>query len=213
MKTSDNPLLQEFNTPFNTAPFSIITEDLYEDAFAKAIKIAQEEITLITCNKDEPSFENTIEALDKAGEKLGRISSIFFNLNSAETKDEIQRIAREVSPQLSKFSNDVTLNLDLFERVKHVYNKRDQLDLNPEQLTLLDKKYKRFSRNGALLDDKQKERLREIDTQLAQLSLQFGENVLAATNAFEMHITDESKLSGLPESALEAAKETATPFS
>ncbi|WP_167341895.1 M3 family metallopeptidase [Nonlabens sp. SY33080] len=209
MKTSDNPLLQEFNTPFNTAPFSIITEDLYEDAFAKAIKIAQEEITLITSNKDEPSFENTIEALDKAGEKLGRISSIFFNLNSAETNDEIQRIAREVSPQLSKFSNDVTLNLDLFERVKHVYNKRDQLNLNPEQLTLLDKKYKRFSRNGALLDDKQKERLREIDTQLAQLSLQFGENVLAATNAFEMHITDESKLSGLPESALEAAKETA----
>lgn len=209
MSTEMNPLLQEFNTPFETAPFATIKETHFESAFAKAILLAQQEIDTIT-NTDQPAtFTNTIEALDQSGDKLSRISSIFFNLNSAETNDEIQRIARVVSPQLSKFGNDVTLNAALFARVKGVYEKREELELNPEQTTLLEKQYKRFSRNGANLQENKKDRLREIDAQLSQLTLSFGENVLAATQEFELHITDQSQLVGLPDTALEAASEEA----
>lgn len=209
MSTEKNPLLQPFETPFQTAPFSIIDEAHFESAFAKAISLAQQDIDTITRTDQPPTFENTIEALDKSGETLGRISSIFFNLNSAETNDEIQRIARIVSPQLSAFSNDVTLNQQLFARVKSVYEQRESLTLDPEQLTLLEKQYKRFSRNGANLADHKKSRLREIDAELSQLTLGFGENVLAATQEFELHITDKKLLAGLPDTALEAAAEEA----
>lgn len=205
-----NPLLEPFNTPYDTAPFSQIKEEHFEPAFRIAIGMAQDEIDAITSSREEPSFENTIEALDAAGETLSRISSIFFNLNSAETNDNIQAIAREVSPLLSKFNNDVTLNEALFNRVKRVYDQKDELDLTVEQATLLDKNYKRFSRNGALLSDEDKEVLRSIDKKLSQLTLKFGENLLAATNAFELHITDASQLKGLPEYALEAARDLAT---
>lgn len=204
-----NPLLHPFNTFENTAPFSLVKEEHFEPAFEQAITIAKAEIDAIVATEDAPNFENTIEALDKAGELLGTISSIFFNLNSAETNDEIQRIAREVSPKLSQFGNDVTLNEELFARVKSVYNQRENLQLTEEQKTLLDKNYKRFSRNGANLNDDAKEKLRAIDQELAQLTLKFGENVLAATNAYELHITDASRLHGLPDSALEAAQELA----
>jgi Zn-dependent oligopeptidase len=207
MIVENNPLLQEFNTLHNTAPFSQIKESHYESAFEKAIQLATQEIDSITQNKAAPSFSNTIEKLDNSGELLGRISSIFFNLNSAETNDEIQRIAREVSPVLSEFSNDITLNESLFKRVKSVYENRAALDLTEEQKTLLEKQYKRFSRNGANLTEIKKVRLREIDSELSKLSLSFGENVLAATNAYEMHLKDDSRLSGLPDSAKEAAAE------
>ncbi|WP_124979718.1 M3 family metallopeptidase [Nonlabens xiamenensis] len=207
--STENILLNTFETFENTAPFSKIKEEYFEPAFAKAIEKARAEIDAITQNDDTPSFENTIEALDKSGEALGRISSLFFNLNSAETNDEIQRIAREVSPKLSEFGNDVTLNQDLFKRVKAVYDLREDLELNQEQQTLLDKQYKRFSRNGALLSADKKKRLREIDSQLSKLTLKFGENVLAATNAFELHLPDDSRLAGLPDSAKEAAGEAA----
>src|SRR5690606_1593345 len=153
-----------------------------------------------------PTFENTIEALDFSGEQLDRISSIFFNLNSAETNDTIQKIAQEVSPLLSEFSNDITLNGALFLRVKTVYNQKSKLNLTTEQQTLLDKKYKSFSRNGANLSESDKQKLRDIDKQLSQLKLKFGENVLAETNKYELHITDENLLSGLPEGEIEAAK-------
>ncbi len=209
MSTERNPLLLDFDTPFQTAPFSRIKEEDFESAFAKAISLAQEEIDQITSSVQPATFSNTIEALDKSGDKLSRISSIFFNLNSAETNDEIQRIARVVSPQLSKFGNDVTLNQQLFDRVKAVYDNRENLSLDPEQLTLLEKQYKRFARNGANLTEDKKTRLREIDEQLSQLTLSFGENVLAATQDFELHITAKDRLSGLPESALEAAAEEA----
>jgi Zn-dependent oligopeptidase len=209
MSVENNPLLQEFNTFHNTAPFSQIKEEHYESAFAKAIDAAKLEIDSITENAAAPSFENTIEALDESGELLGRISSIFFNLNSAETNDEIQRIAREVSPKLSEFGNDVTLNEKLFKRVKAVYENKATLDLTEEQKTLLEKQYKRFSRNGANLSESKKTRLREIDSELSKLTLSFGENVLAATNAYELHLEDDSRLSGLPESAKEAAAEAA----
>ncbi|MDP5102082.1 MAG: M3 family metallopeptidase, partial [Nonlabens sp.] len=207
--SKSNPLLTPFDTFENTAPFSLIKEEHYEPAFTEAIEAARLEIEAITSNSEQPSFENTIEKLDEAGALLGTISSIFFNLNSAETNDEIQRIAREVSPALTKFGNDVTLNEALFNRVKTVYAQKEKLELTPEQQTLLDKNYKRFSRNGANLNDADKEKLRTIDAELAQLTLKFGENVLAATQAYELHLEDDSRLHGLPESALEAAQEIA----
>ena len=204
-----NVLNQPFSTPFNTAPFSKISNDNFLPAFKTAIQRAKEEIDQIVNNPEAPSFKNTIEALDFSGQELGRISSIFFNLNSAETNDEIQKIAQEVSPLLSEFSNDITLNKSLFERIKEVYNKKESLNLNPEQTTLLDKRYKSFSRNGANLSEDKKEQLREIDKELSKLKLKFGENVLAETNKFEMLITNKNDLSGLPEGAIEAAKQLA----
>tara|TARA_B110000902_G_scaffold265942_1_gene351858 strand:+ start:4114 stop:6129 length:2016 start_codon:yes stop_codon:yes gene_type:complete len=198
-----------FDTPFNTAPFSKIKTEAFLPAFKKAIENAKNEIDQIVENKALPSFENTIEALDYTGQQLDRISSIFFNLNAAETNDAIQKIAQEVSPLLTEFSNDVALNVALFERVKSVYNAKETLSLSKEQQTLLDKKYKGFSRNGANLNDAQKEVLRIIDKEQSQLKLTFGENILAETNRYELLITESADLEGLPEGAMEAAKQLA----
>jgi oligopeptidase A len=200
-----NPLLNDFNT----APFSKISNSHYKPAIEKAIEIAKVEIDEIIKNSEKPSFENTTVALDFSGEKLNRITSIFFNLNSAETNDEIQQIAQEVSPILSAFGNDITLNENLFKRVKSVFDVKASLNLSSEQTMLLDKQYKSFARNGANLNEIDKTQLREIDTKLSKLSLKFGENVLAETNAFEMHLTNEDDVAGLPESVKEAAKEIA----
>ena len=200
-----NPLLQDFKT----APFSKISNDNYKPAIQKGIEMATAEIDAIIHNSETATFENTTVALEFAGEKLNRITSIFFNLNSAETNDEIQKIAQEVSPWLSKFGNDITLNEALFERVKTVFDAKETLDLTLEQNMLLDKQYKSFARNGANLKEADKTILREIDATLSKLSLQFGENVLTETNAFEMHLTNENDLCGLPESEKEAAKEVA----
>ena len=201
-----NPLLQ----PFDTAPFSKISTEHYKPAIKKAIELARKEIEEIVENKAKPTFENTTVALDFTGEKLNRITSIFFNLNSAETNDEIQKIAQEVSPWLSEFRNDITLNQALFQRVKTVFENRNHLTCSPEQKTLMEKQYKGFARNGANLNDIDKAALRKIDTSLSKLSLKFGENVLTETNAYEMHLVDEKQLSGLPDSAKEAALQLAT---
>ena len=200
-----NPLLQDFNT----APFSKISEQDYKPAIQTAIEETKKEIDLIVSNSDTPTFKNTTVALDFTGEKLGRITSIFFNLNSAETNDEIQKIAKEISPWLSEFKNDMILNEALFERVKTVYDSKDSLSLTPEQSMLLEKQYKGFARNGANLNDIEKFTLRKIDAELSNLSLQFGENVFAETNAFEMHLTAEKDVAGLPESVKEAANQLA----
>ena len=205
-----NILTQKFTTKHDTAPFSQIRNEDYLPAFNEGIAKAKAEIDAIVNNTEEPTFENTIAAMSYSGEMLERVSGIFFNLHSAETNDEIQKIAQEVSPLLSEFGNDIRLNKELFERVKAVYNKKDSLDLTTEQQTLLDKKYKSFSRNGANLPEDKKNKLREIDKELSKLSLQFGENVLKETHAFQLHITDEADLSGLPEGVIEAARETAT---
>ena len=197
-----NPLLHDFNT----APFSKITNEHYKPAIEKGIEIAKKEIAEIVQNTAKPTFENTTVALDFTGEKLNRITSIFFNLNSAETNDKLQKIAQEVSPLLSEFGNDITLNEGLFNRVKAVFESKSNLNLTPEQAMLLEKQYKSFARNGANLNEDAKNKLRKIDAQLSTLSLKFGENVLAETNAFELHITNENDLAGLPESAKEAAK-------
>ncbi|HDZ06982.1 hypothetical protein LCGC14_0051740 [marine sediment metagenome] len=196
-----NPLL----SPFDTAPFSQIKNEHFKPAFLQSIEDARAEIDAITENTDAPTFENTIESLEFSGQQLDRISSVFFNLNSAETNEEIQKIAQEVSPLLSEFGNDITLNEALFNRVKAIYDQKDSLNLTVEQNTLLDKKYKSFSRNGANLSEEKKTRLRAIDAKLAKLKLTFGENVLAETNKYQLHLTDEADLDGLPDGEKEAA--------
>jgi len=202
---TENPLLQTFHT----APFSKIKNKHFKPAILKAIELAKEEILVITTSNKAPTFENTIEALEFSGNQLDRVTSIFFNLNSAETNDEIQKIAQEVSPLLSEFKNDIILNKELFNKVNTVYQNKPSLEFNAEQVTLLDNKYKAFSRNGANLSDEKKDRLREIDKQLSTLGLKFGENVLAETNRFELHLTDKDNIEGLPKAVADAAKEVA----
>ena len=204
-----NPLNKPFNTPYNTAPFSKIKDEDFLPAFKTAIAKAKAEIDEIVNHSEAPTFKNTIEALEYSGEELNTISSLFFNLNAAETNAQIQKIAQEVSPLLSEFNNDIILNAKLFKRVKAVFHQKESLKLTIEQQTLLDKKFKSFSRNGANLPEEKKEQLRAIDKKLSQLKLKFGENVLAETNAFELHITNESDLEGLPEGAKQAAKQIA----
>jgi len=200
-----NPLLHKFNT----APFSKIKNEHFSPAIKQLIETTKSEINAIANNTETPTFKNTVEALENTGQQLDRVTSIFFNLNSAETNDEIQKIAQEVSPLLSDFGNDILLNKKLFKRVKQVFDSRNTLTLNVEQQTLLEKQYKGFSRNGANLSEADKKTLRKIDSQLSKLKLDFGENVLAETNAFQLHITDEKNLSGLPDGVKEMAAQTA----
>ncbi len=203
--SSNNPLLESFDN----APFSKITNSHYKPAILEAIELAKAEIDEIVNYTEAPTFKNTIEPLEFSGKTLDRITSIFFNLNSAETNEEIQKIAQEISPLLSDFKNDIILNEKLFSKVKEVYTNKDSFSLNGEQLMLLDKKYKAFSRNGANLDSEGKNKLREIDKKLSSLSLKFGENVLAESNRFELHLQNKEDLAGLPEDVKEAAHEVA----
>ncbi len=206
---TNNPLLLPFNTLHETAPFSKIKTEHFIPAFEEAIREARSEIQAITDYPDAPDFENTIEALECSGRRLSEIRKIFFNLNSAETNDEIQQIAQKVAPMLAGFGNDISLNEDLFRRIKKVYEQKDQLKLVPEQQTLLENTYLGFIRNGANLDERGKERYRAITAALSKIGLQFQQNVLAETNAFELHLTNEEDLSGLPEFVREAAALTA----
>ena len=204
-----NPLLETYDTPYHTPPFSKIQLCDYEPAFQQAIKEARQEIEAIIENPEVPSFANTIEALDAGGERLNSISSIFFNLNSACTNDEMQAIAQRVSPLLTEYSNSITMNPELFQRIKNVYDNCDRQQLTPEQNTLLDDTYRMFVKGGANLQGEAQQRFREISMELSRLSLKFEENTLAATNAFTLHITDEAELSGLPEGVVEMAAMTA----
>lgn len=203
-----NPLLAQFATPFDTAPFTKIKTEDYLPAIKTSIEEAKLEIEAIK-NEDQPTFENTIEALDRSGKKLGIISSIFFNLNSAETSPELQKLAREISPLLTQHSNDILLDQVLFQKVASVFDSKSALTLTPEQSMLLEKTYKSFVRNGAKLTSEQGEILRNIDQELAQLSLKFGENVLEETNKFVHFETEESAIEGLPEGIKEAAAQIA----
>ena len=202
---SKNPLL----VPFETPPFHLIKNEHYKPAFETAISLAKEEIAAVKEQSEAPTFENTVAALDYAGQTLGHISSIFFNLNSAETSAEMQQIAQEVSPLLTAFSNDLSLDPELFKRVKSVYEQKDSLSLDTESQRLLDKSYKSFVRNGALLNEAEQQTLREIDKNLSRLQLEFGEHVLADTQVFSLHITDELELDGLPDSVKTAAEDLA----
>lgn len=204
-----NILKQEFSTPYTTAPFSKIKNEDFLPAIEDSIKAAKKEIQDIIDNPEAPNFENTLEALAYSGMHLDRITSIFFNLHSAETNDELENIAQEVAPKLSEFSNDITLNPDLFQRIKAVYDNKSNLKLTAEQEMLLETNYKSFVRNGALLNDEEKQQLRKIMSELSVLSLTFGKNVLAEQNAYQLHLTREEDLAGLPQGIIEAAAELA----
>lgn len=200
-----NPLTQPFDTPFGVPPFDQIKNEHFVPGIKENITSARLEIDAIANHTSTPDFENTIEALERSGDQLGLSTSILYNLNSAETSDEIQKIAMELSPELTAFQNDIMQNEALFARVRSVYEQRDQLTLTQEQRTILEKTYKGFVRSGADLDAKSKQRYREISTELAELTLKFGENLLAETNKFELSIEDEKDLAGLPQYAKDAA--------
>ena len=205
----ENPLLSPFDTPYQSIPFSKIKSEHFIPALKKNIESALKQIDELTQQTASPSFENTMEPLQNTGALLERNSAILFNLNSAETSDAIQAVTQQAAPLLTKFQNDVRLNQALFERIKTIYNQRDSENLSNEQRTLLEKEYKAFVRNGALLSNDKKEMLREIDTEKAQLSLSFGEHILADTNNYQLHIKSEDDLKGLPDQVKEMAAEMA----
>jgi peptidyl-dipeptidase Dcp len=204
-KKNQNPLLAEFKTPYQAPPFDIIGREHFKPAIDEAIIASRYEIDHIINNANAPTFENTIVALNNAGEQLKTISTIMFNLNYCETDSLLQTIIRDVAPVLTDFQNDINLNQDLFVRVKAVWDGKDAYNLTAEQLTLLDKTYKGFVRNGANLDKESKEKYREVTRELSKLSLIFDENVLSETNSFVLHLTKEDELAGLPQSLIDAA--------
>lgn len=205
----NNPLLETFATPHHTPPFDIIEEEHFPPAIKQAIVWGEDDVNRIIENAEVPTFENTIAALDDAGSVLGKVSSIFFNLNGAHTNDNIQAIAREVSPLLTAFQNSITLNADLFTKVKAVYDAKQAQAYSPEQLMLVEDTYRKFVRKGALLQGDKRTRYEEISTELANLSLQFGENILKETNAYSLHLTQEDEVAGLPDAIKSAAKQLA----
>jgi peptidyl-dipeptidase Dcp len=202
---TDNPLLGKWNTSYSIAPFSDIKPEHFKPAIEHAIEVAREEIDAIVSDKAEPDFINTIVALEKTGELLNRITPVLFNLNSADTKPELQVAAQEVSPLLTHFANDITLNTELFRKVRAVWDKRDALGLNAEEFILLDRKYKGFVRGGAALQEEDKAKFRTITVEMSALSLKFEENVLSETNDFELLLTSADEMAGLPEGVREAA--------
>ena len=209
MTQTDNPLLVKFDTPFEVPPFDKVMNKHYFPAFEAAMKEQKEEVDVIVNNKEAATFKNTIVALDNTGELLSRVSSVFYNLKGADTNDSINQIAKDVSPLLSMHGDDIALNEKLFERVKSVYDNRETFELNTEQNMLLKKVYDGFVRGGANLAEDKKARFREINEKLSMLSLKFGENLLNENNGFRVVVEDEADLSGLPESVIQAAKETA----
>lgn len=209
MTQASNPFLSKYRTPYGTAPFDQIKTEHYEPAFEAGIRQHQQEIDAIVNQRSIPTFENTIEALDRSGDLLTRVSSVFFALLSAESNDEMMEISQRISPKLSEHSNNINLNEGLFQRVKAVYDNREKMNLTPEQTMLLTETYNGFVRSGANLSGADKERYRQLSSELSQLTLTFGQNVLKETNRFSMLLTDETALEGLPQGIIEAAAELA----
>ena len=203
-KPVNNPLVEPWDTPYQTPPFEQINEEHYLPAFRYALAQGKQEIYRIKAAKALPTFENTIAALDRSGQLLSNISGVFFNLLEANTSPQMQEIAQAISPALTAYSNDIHLDPALFARVKAVHDNPG--DLTKEQQMLLDETYKAFVRSGANLSDSDKEKFREYSMRLSTLSLTFGENVLNAVNAYSRNITDKSMLAGIPESALTIAQ-------
>ena len=208
MDPMQNPLLATYHTPYHTAPFHLIKTEHYEPAILKGMEMHNEEIEAIINNPEQPTFHNTIVALERSGATLDRAATIFGNLLSAETSDELQAIAQRVMPQLSEHSNNISLNEKLFARIKAVYDSAESTQLNQEDRVLLDKTYDGFIRNGANLPEADKERFRQISSELSVLTLQFSQNNLNETNSYELSLTLE-QLDGIPESVIEAYAQTA----
>jgi peptidyl-dipeptidase Dcp len=205
----DNPFFSEYNTPFGVPPFNLIENDHFLPAFKEGVSQQEAEIDAIVNNPEPATFENTVAALDYSGMLLNQVGSVFYNYLSSNTSDEIQAIAQEVAPMMSEHSDNISLNMDLFIRIQTVYEQKDQLGLNEEQEMLLEETYKNFVRNGAALPEEKQERFREINQELATLTLQFGQNVLADVNSWQMFIENEEDLAGLPQSVRDAAAEAA----
>lgn len=209
-KKSDNPFFTEYQTPFQVPPFDQIDTNDYMPAFLEGIAQHNSEIEAIVNNTDSPDFENTILAFDKSGKLLTRVSKVFYNLNEAETNKQMQAIARELSPVMSKHSDDIALNDKLFAKIKAVYEKRSEMNLDSQQLRVVEKYFRDFERQGANLPADQKEQLRKLNAELSMLSLTFGENLLAETNDnFKLVIEDQKDLDGLPQGVIDGAAETA----
>lgn len=206
INAEDNPFFKPFNTEHGTPPFDKIKIEHFEPAFDKAINEHQQEIDAIAQNSLAPNFANTIDALENSGDMLTRVSTVFFNLLSAESNDEMMQISQSLSPKLSEHSNYINLNEDLFKRVKTVYDNRNSSSLTSEQIRLVEDYYQGFERSGATLSPEGKDKYRELATQLSLTTLEFGQNSLKETNLFEMQLTDKSEVDGLPESVLDAAK-------
>ena len=205
----ENPFLAPYKTPHGTVPFDQITLPDYEPAIREGMRREDEEIETIINNPEEPTFDNTIVALEQSGGLLDRVTTVMFNLMSAETCDELDAIAEKLMPELSEHSNNIGLNEKLFQRIKHVYDRREQLTLSPEERRLLEKTYDGFVRNGANLSDAGKATFRKLSMDLSTLTLRFSQNHLKETNNYELNLTREEDLEGLPESVREAAAHTA----
>lgn len=206
----NNPLLEEYNTPFKTPPFHLVKTEHFMPAIKEAMAQHQAEIDAIVNNQDEPTFENTVAAYDRAGDLLSRVSSVFSTLNSANTNEKLQALAREMTPLLTRHRNEIQLNPVLFEKIDKLYQQREELDLDAQQLRTLEKYYDDFVRGGAALSEEDKEELKEINTELSNLSLQFSQNLLAETKAFKLVVDNVEDLDGLPESNIAAAANLAT---
>ncbi len=208
--SDNNPFFEEYSTPYGVPPFDKIKVEHYMPAFEEGIRQDSAEIEAIANNPEKPTFQNTIEAMTNTGKLLNRVSGVFYNLRSADTNDDLDTIAKKISPMMSAHSDNVKLNTKLFSRIKTVYEMRDSLDLTGEQKRLLECTYKSFVRSGAELDDSQKARLREINKELGLLDLKFSANVLAEANSYKKWIDDESQLQGLPQGIKDAAAEEAS---
>jgi len=206
---SKNPFFSEYENEYGISPFENIKIKHYLPAFKEGIKQQQIEYDAIANNKEAPTFENTIEALELSGVLLNKVSAVFFNLHSAETNEELNEIANEVTPLLSEHSDNLYLNEQIFNKIKTLHLEQETLDLNPEQKRILDKYYKNFVRSGANLNETDKQTLRDINKELKQAELKFGENLLAENNAYQRFVTDKAELAGLPESVISAASEAA----
>lgn len=207
--SQENPFLEEFQTPFQVPPFDLIKEEHFVPAIVKGIEEQKKEIEEIANSKEEPNFQNTIEAMEKSGKTLTRASTVFYVLNGVMTNEGMQNIAKEIAPLISKHNDEIKMNEKLFQRIKKVYEKRNKLNLTKEQKKLLENYYKDFVKGGANLTEKEKKNLMEINQELSLLSLKFGENVLKEENRFMLIIDKKEDLAGLPDSVIKAAEETA----
>ena len=205
----ENPFLHAYGTPHETVPFNRIELNDYEPAIREGMNEEDREIERITDNTEPPTFENTILALENSGALLERVTTVFFNLMSAETCDEMDALAEKMMPELSEHSNNISLNPKLFSRIKQVYAQKESLKLTAEEEQLLQKTYDGFMRNGADLSDSDKEIYRKLSAELSSLTLKFAQNHLKETNSFELVLTDKNELEGLPESTVEAARHAA----
>lgn len=206
---NDNPFFKEYKTPFGVPPFDQIKLEHYMPAFEEGMKQQEKEISAIITKKSQPTFQSVIEPLERSGSLLKKVSSVFYNMMSANTNSELQKLAQELSPKMSKHGDDIVMNKQLFDKIKIVYDNKDNAKLTKEQFKLLEKTYKNFVRSGAALNSEQQKRLREINQELSLASLSFGQNILAENNSYKLILDKKEDLAGLPQSAIDGAAETA----